>query len=1209
MGEEPLRIAEELASTPYRHVRGLARGGTADVHVVEHRALGGEAVMKIVRAPDEEMGEVLTKRLLAEGRMLRRLRHPNIVEVLDFGFTASKRAFLVTELLRGKTLKEEVLRREAPLDLEEARRVLVAVLEGLEAAHAAGLVHRDLKPDNVFYLDAVGDAPRGVKILDFGIAKIVSADPRSAAASTIIQTQQGFMLGTPMYAAPEQIAAESVDARADIYAAGGLFYFLITGRAPFLGRSSYELLQAHISEIPEPPSAHVPTIPDAVDAFVLRALRKRPAERFVSAAEMRRELLSLSIVPRGGLARSAAASRPESTAADQATEYRSSPIRVEPPPPERKPAGPVLPQPFPRRTELLAAPEPMPRTPDPHPMRQTPAPAPNVSREDRLFRFALLVFVVLAVAMVAAVVFARCARAAEGLPAERGFGYLQHARGANVMSSTQGVGPQGTFKMGSPAIEALESAVTAPQPFDEPTPIDPPVFDIEALAKQAALAPRKAQPTAKTQTGALVPGTIFKGYVVSGLFAEGGMALLYEATHPESLRRCLIKLLKEQYRSPHHAVLQKKHLAEGKLLMHAGGRNPYLVVVHDVGDDPVVGPYYIMDKLEGRTLYSYMRQQFASGATFEPDSAARLGVLVAEGLRGMHEQGVVHRDIKPLNIFILDTRGGAMQIVLLDWGAAKSQFSPHTSLEDVTIGTAAYMAPEQITRGIITGAVDQFALGYVLLEMMWRHPHLDGTPRDPQEIARLNVHRDVPEPPPHLVPAPLFQILRRAVDRDYRNRFPSCRAFADALRGYLAAPQARASAPLVTRMPHKPTIPKDARAMETQAARASTPHAPIVDVPTPCPRIALTDRSDEPTLAVLSPATLRGLRFVLSDGLVIGRHPGLASLVLDDGTVSNRHARLDPVVMDPDAPVFTLSDLGSTNGTTVQDRALTEGDIGSLRSGDVVVFGDVRAVLLPAGVVHGDFASFERRGAQLLPAAVAAPAGPGHPSRDAHPTVEPAPGLAPAGQASAAGHLPARPRLAPRIETYAESSRPSFLVLQPREMRGLRFEIGERGFLGADPARADVLLDHPTVSGRHASYTHVTGEVSSDALTYAVEDAGSTNGVARLTNDLSFELVIMHAVQRNGTVRLGDVEIMLLPSGKPDRVLIEALARSGEAPQQLRAPKRRVTSAVATVARTSSAPSVWHTAPKWVLFLVGLAVVGTITVLLVSWLNLAGSAP
>ncbi len=1202
MGKEPLRIAEELGSTPYRHVRGLARGGTADVHVVEHRALGGEAVMKIVRAPDEEMDEVLTKRLLAEGRMLRRLRHPNIVEVLDFGFTASKRAFLVTELLRGRTLKEEVLRREAPLDLGEARRVLAAVLEGLESAHGAGLVHRDLKPDNVFYLDAVGDAPRGVKILDFGIAKIVSADTRGAAASTIIQTQQGFMLGTPMYAAPEQIAAAGVDARADLYAAGGLLYFLITGRAPFLGRSSYELLQAHISEAPEPPSAHVPTIPDAVDAFVLRALRKRPAERFVSAAEMRRELLALSLLPRGGLARRAGSSRPASTPADEATAYQSSPIPVEPQPAERKPAGPLLPQLLPRRTELLAAPEQLPRTPARTALEMQPA--ARVSRSDRLFRIALALFIVLALATVASLVFARCARAAERLPDERGFGYLQLPRGANVMSSTQGVGPQGTFKMGSPAIEALEAAATAPQPFDEPTPIDPPAFDIDALAKQAALAPRKAQATAKTQSGALVPGTIFKGYVVSGLFAEGGMALLYEATHPESLRRCLIKLLKEQYRSPHHAVLQKKHLAEGKLLMHAGGRNPYLVVVHDVGDDPVVGPYYIMDKLEGRTLYSYMRQQFASGATFEPDSAARLGVLVAEGLHGMHEQGVVHRDIKPLNIFILDTRGGAMQIVLLDWGAAKSQFSPHTSLEDVTIGTAAYMAPEQITRGIITGAVDQFALGYVLLEMMWRHPHLDGTPRDPQEIARLNVHRDVPEPPPHLVPAPLFQILRRAVDRDYRNRFPSCRAFADALRGYLAAPQARASAPLVTRMPHKPTIPKDVRAKETQAARASTPHAPIVDVPEPCARIPLTDRCDEPSLAVLSPAALRGLRFVLTEGLVIGRHPGLASLVLDDGTVSNRHARLDPVVMDPDAPVFTLSDLGSTNGTTVQDRALAEGDIGSLRSGDVVVFGDVRAVLLPAGVVHGDFASFERRGARMAPAPIPAPAVSSHSPPEARVAAQ-----LPVENAPATGHAPAGPRLAPRIETYAASSRPSFLVLQPREMRGLRFEVGERGFLGADPARADVVLDHPTVSGRHASYTHVTGEASSDALTYAIEDAGSTNGVARLTNDLSFELVIMHAVQRHGTVRLGDVEIMLLPSGKPDRVLIETLARSGEAPQQLRAPKRRVTSAVATVARSDSAPSVWRTAPKWVLLLVGLAVAGTISVLLVYWFDLAGSQP
>ncbi len=281
----PLTLQQELEPTLYRPVRALAAGAHAEVILVEHRELGGPSVMKLVHPKEEPLASELARRLRIEGRLLRSIHHENLLEVRDFGATKSGRAFLVTEFLSGRTLKDEVQAR-GPLPLAEALEVTAQILRGLAAAHEAGLVHRDIKPDNIFYCEpARDDAPRVVKILDFGIAKLVT-ESAQAIAGEAAPTAPDLLLGTPLFLSPEQIRCAPLDGRTDIYALGGVLYYLLTGRAPFPLRRLDELLRAHLVQPAPSPSSLRPEVPFAIDRIVAIALAKATGERFPSAKAM-----------------------------------------------------------------------------------------------------------------------------------------------------------------------------------------------------------------------------------------------------------------------------------------------------------------------------------------------------------------------------------------------------------------------------------------------------------------------------------------------------------------------------------------------------------------------------------------------------------------------------------------------------------------------------------------------------------------------------------------------------------------------------------------------------------------------------------------------------------------------------------------------------------------------------------------------------------
>jgi serine/threonine protein kinase len=243
--------SDVLDGTPYRPVRCLRRGGMGEVWEAEHKKLGKPVVVKLLHAElADDPGFVDRMRL--EAQAIARVGAPHVVEVHDMGLTRDHRPYYVMERLQGRTLDHE-LEARGPLPPREAIEITLGLLRALAAVHQAGLVHRDVKLDNVFYSDALGHAePRLVRLLDFGVVKLVAHD--QGMPPPLVPTEAGVTRGTPRYSAPELILGEAVDARSDLYAAGLVLYALLAGRGPFdHARSPLELLKAQIGKEPRPP--------------------------------------------------------------------------------------------------------------------------------------------------------------------------------------------------------------------------------------------------------------------------------------------------------------------------------------------------------------------------------------------------------------------------------------------------------------------------------------------------------------------------------------------------------------------------------------------------------------------------------------------------------------------------------------------------------------------------------------------------------------------------------------------------------------------------------------------------------------------------------------------------------------------------------------------------------------------------------------------
>jgi len=272
----PRILHDPLPGTGYRALRRLGGGATSEVYEAVGRD-GARRAVKVLRALFADTPDAVF-RLEQEGRALASLRHPNLAPVLDAGTTAAGRPYFTMPLLEGLTVKDRLARgrRMAPA---EACAIVAEVLDALDTAHHAGLVHRDVKPGNVFLTTtttttAAEGGGRRCVLLDFGVAKIVASPGRL--------TTDAAIMGTPRYLAPEQILGGAVDARTDVYAAGLTLFEMIAGRSPFDAEGSIDWMRAHVEDAPRRLRELAP-VTGELERAVARAIAKAPARRWASA--------------------------------------------------------------------------------------------------------------------------------------------------------------------------------------------------------------------------------------------------------------------------------------------------------------------------------------------------------------------------------------------------------------------------------------------------------------------------------------------------------------------------------------------------------------------------------------------------------------------------------------------------------------------------------------------------------------------------------------------------------------------------------------------------------------------------------------------------------------------------------------------------------------------------------------------------------------
>ena len=266
-----MRAAQTEAFGKYTTVRMLGEGSYGVVYEALHNELGRSVAIKRLRS-GQATGEPL-ERFKREARICARLENPHIVSVHDFG-EDSEGPFLVMELLRGKTLNDWIV-QEGPRPVETVVQVMRQVLSALAAAHAAGVVHRDVKPANVFLVES----PLGLlaKVLDFGIAKLSEAAPL---------TRAGDMVGTITYMSPEQCRAEAIDARSDLYAVGVCMYLALSGERPFTRPNVRDTLFAIELGTCTKLSSFRPDLPPGLVEVVHKSFATAPADRYQTALEL-----------------------------------------------------------------------------------------------------------------------------------------------------------------------------------------------------------------------------------------------------------------------------------------------------------------------------------------------------------------------------------------------------------------------------------------------------------------------------------------------------------------------------------------------------------------------------------------------------------------------------------------------------------------------------------------------------------------------------------------------------------------------------------------------------------------------------------------------------------------------------------------------------------------------------------------------------------
>jgi serine/threonine-protein kinase len=260
----------------YQVERRIGAGGMGEVYLARHVLMGRPSALKVLKRDLIQEADAIS-RFNREATNASRIAHPNVCGVYDFGLTADGLVFLAMEYLEGRTLRE-TLADWGPLPVDRATALLGQCAAGLQAAHDLGIVHRDLKPENVMI---GGPDHSTAKLVDFGIAKAVAGDSGPGV------TRSGFIVGTPEYMSPEQLAGVPLDARSDQYSLGLLYYEMLTGAHPFTGDSVRGSLAKRMTDRPRPLTETRPsgTFPPKLQSVIDRVLARRPEERYPSVRD------------------------------------------------------------------------------------------------------------------------------------------------------------------------------------------------------------------------------------------------------------------------------------------------------------------------------------------------------------------------------------------------------------------------------------------------------------------------------------------------------------------------------------------------------------------------------------------------------------------------------------------------------------------------------------------------------------------------------------------------------------------------------------------------------------------------------------------------------------------------------------------------------------------------------------------------------------
>ncbi|HEX5734448.1 MAG TPA: bifunctional serine/threonine-protein kinase/formylglycine-generating enzyme family protein [Blastocatellia bacterium] len=270
-----------LIEEKYRIEEKIGEGGMGKVYRATHIHIGHTVAIKILHS-QLATDQTAIERFRREAMAAAQIQHPNAVAVTDFGVMKDTgMAYLVMEFLTGIELRQRI-KEKKQLDYEETFLIVHQTCSALQAAHVKGIIHRDLKPDNIWMLKSEDEIPR-IKVLDFGIAKLKTDTEMNQL------TQQGMIVGTPYYMSPEQCRSEELDARSDIYSLGIILYEMLTGQVPFIATTPVGVVLKHANEAPKPLRELRSSIPESLEAVVLRALQKERKDRQESATQLAQE--------------------------------------------------------------------------------------------------------------------------------------------------------------------------------------------------------------------------------------------------------------------------------------------------------------------------------------------------------------------------------------------------------------------------------------------------------------------------------------------------------------------------------------------------------------------------------------------------------------------------------------------------------------------------------------------------------------------------------------------------------------------------------------------------------------------------------------------------------------------------------------------------------------------------------------------------------